>query len=372
MQRSRNTSDLPRFTGRRYAPHRRAGLAPLEFTLAAPMLVIMMALMINFGVAGAWKVRTQAATRYAAWRTVNERTGELNPTPPYWSTTAPLTTSAGTDLPTSSQLWDSQQALLCPCVRGPQLTAPSAQNVVNVPGRLEMDGFVLKGNAILDKPLPLLRTALPRGRFRFNLKQDVFDNQWQFYSLGIPWNNHLRATIWWDIAHSDLAVMDSAIDSNKQQLDANLSRLQTSPTHDDLYPLDNDDEHARYYSTQPPDFYPRLGGSCESDPMKVYMSLVSRLDQNGQPNDSSILRRIDRLPCSMSQNFTSMYRSWVCELEMCGFDNASIDPLRQRYKDLSQFMAALGCGGGSGNLTPCQCPPMTNCPCPPSPVGVGH
>ncbi|MBS0205311.1 MAG: pilus assembly protein [Planctomycetes bacterium] len=371
MQQYRSTSDLKHVVAGRPALHRRAGLAPLEFTLAAPMLVIMMALMINFGVAGAWKVRTQAATRYAAWRTVNERTGESNPPPPYWSTTAPLTTGGGNDLPTSSQLWDSQQELLCPCIRGQQLTAPNAQNSVNVPGRLEMDGFVLEGHAILDKPLPLLRTALPGGRFRFNLKQDVFDNQWQFYSLGIPWNDHIRATIWWDIGHSDLASMDSAIDSNKQLLDANLNRLQTSPTHDDLYPLDNDDEHARYYSTQAPDFYPRLGGGCESDPMKVYMSLVSRLDQNGRPSQGSILHRIDRLPCTMSQNFTSMYKSWICELEMCGFDNASIDPLRQRHKDLSQFLGSMGCGGG-GNLTPCQCPPMTNCPCPPSPVGVGH
>src|ERR1700741_2840147 len=109
----------------------RAGLAPLEMTLTLPFLVMMMALMIDFGVVGAWKVRTQANTRYAAWRTVNARTGELNPTPPYWSATATLTTQPGQDLPTASQLWDSQQELLCQCIRGTQLTAPSAEVVVN-------------------------------------------------------------------------------------------------------------------------------------------------------------------------------------------------------------------------------------------------
>lgn len=350
--------------------HRRQGLAPLELVLALPMLVIMMALMINFGVAGAWKVRTQANTRYAAWRTVNARTGELNPTPPYWPATATLTTQAGQDLPTASQLWDSQQELLCPCIRGTQLTAPNAPAVVNVPGRLEMDGLVLQGNAILDKALPLLRGALPGGRFRFNLKQDVFDNQWQFYSLGIPWNNHTRADVWWDIAHSDLAALDGNIDSNKQRLDENLNRLQTSPRRDDLYPLDNDEEFIRYSGWPPPDFYPRLGRLCMSNPDEVYVSAVSRLDTDGHPNPRSLLSRIDNLPCSFSRGFTGMYRSWICELEQCGFNDGDIDPLRQRYNDLAQFMGTKGCG--VGQLTRCQCPPMTTCPCPPSPVGVGH
>jgi hypothetical protein len=57
----------------------RRGLAPLELTLTLPILVLMMALMINFGVVGVWKVRTQANARYAAWRTITARTGEDNP-----------------------------------------------------------------------------------------------------------------------------------------------------------------------------------------------------------------------------------------------------------------------------------------------------
>jgi len=351
--------------------HRRQGLAPLELTLTLPMLVIMMALMIDFGVVGAWKVRTQAATRYAAWRTVNARTGEFNPPPPYWPATAPITTQAGADLPTASQIWDSQQALLCPCVRGPQLTAPSAENTVNVPGRLELDGFVLEGNAVLDKPLPLLRSAIPgTGRFRFNLKQDVFDNQWQFYSLGIPWNNHTRADIWWDIKHTDLAGRDGTIAESLQMLNQLLDQLRTSPQHDDLYPLDNDDEHIRYYGWPAPDFYPRLARVCMADPQQVYMSAVSRLDNDGHPNANSLLSRIDNLPCSMSRNFTSMYRRWICELESCMFAG-QYGGLISRYNDLKQFMQSLRCPNTPGNLTPCK-PPKIPPPCPPSPEGVGR
>lgn len=352
--------------------HPRRGLAPLELTLVLPMLVFMMALMINFGVAGAWKVRTQANARYAAWRTVNARTGEHNPAPRYWPAAAPLTTGAGQDLPTTSQLWDSHPNLLCPCIRGPQLTAPHAGVAVNVAGRMEMDGDVLQGNAVLDKPLPLLRTALPGGRFRFNLKQDVFDNQWQFYALGIGWNTDIRADVWWDIEHSDLGQLDGAVDSNREALEQNLQTLQSSIHRQDLNPLDNDEEFIRYSGWPPPDFYPRLNRICMSEPDAVYMSAVSRLDQDGHPNPNSLLSRIDNLPCSMSRSFASMYRNWICELEMCDFDDASIDPLRHRYRDLSQFMGAQSCPNPPSPLRRCQCPPMTTCPCPPSPVGVGH
>lgn len=350
----------------------RPGLAPLELVLTLPILVMMMALMIDFGVVGAWKVRTQANTRYAAWRTVNARTGERNPTPPYWPASATLTTQTGPDLPNSSQLWDSQQALLCPCVRGPQLTAPQAKIAVNVPGRLEMDGFVLQGNAQISRPLPLLRGALPGGQFSFNLFQDVFDNQWQFYSLGIPTNNHIRAYIWWDIDHTDLSKFDGDLDSTRDALDKNLQTLQSSAHRADLYPLDNDEEFIRYQGWRPPDFYPRLNRVCMSVPEEVYRSAVSRLDTDGHPNPNSLLSRIDRVPCNLSQGFTSMYRRWICELEMCGAPDSAIEPLRQRYNDLAKFMASQGCSGPPAPLQRCKCPPMTTCPCPPSPVGVGH
>jgi len=335
------------------------------------MLVIMMALMIDFGVAGAWKVRTQANARYAAWRTVNARTGEHNPDPPYWSASAPLTTRSAPDLTDARPLWDSQADLLCPCIRGNQLTAPSAPNTVNVPGRLDVDGFVLQGNADLERRLPLLRTALTRGTFHFNLSQDIFDNQWQFYSLGIPWNNHLRALSWWDIEHSDLAARDGTINSSLQDLNRNLEQLQSNPQRQELYPLDNDDEHIRYYGWPPPDFYPRLSRACMSEPEQVYISLVSRLDSDGQRNDRALLTRIDRLPCDMSRRFAAMYRQWICELEMCG-SSEDMSGLRARYADLQQFMRAQRCPNSPGDLTRCQCPPQTFCPCPPSPQGVGH
>ncbi len=359
------------------APHSRRGLAPLEFVLALPILVMMMALMIDFGVVGAWKIRAQTNARYAGWRTLAARTGESNATPPYWPAASTLSAQPGTKLTNVDQQWDSTQDLLCACTRGQQLTAPNAVAAINVPGRLEMDDDVVRGHVNLERNLPLFRGALPAtgGKFRFDVNQDLFDNHWQYNTLGIPYNDYPRSRVWWDIEHADLAALDPAIDTNKQLLDQNLQKLQTNPKQADLYPLDNDDEFIRYNSGgTPPDFYPRLGRLCMSDPNALYISAISRIDQDGHPNRNSLLSRIDRLPCTMSGSFTGMYGSWICRLEQCGAPDGDIDPLRQRYRDLQQFMGTLGSLGCArpADLQRCVCPPMTTCPCPPSPVGVGR
>lgn len=358
-------------------PRNRRGLAPLEFVLSLPILLFMMALMINFGSAGAWKIRAQANARYAGWRTLTNRTGENNASPQFWTSSGTLSTRTGNPLPDVQGAWNANQDLSCPCVRGTQLTAPNAVSAINVPGRIEMDDDVIQGRAELERNLPLLRGALPatNGRFRFDVTQDLFDNHWQYSSLGIPWNDYPRSRVWWDIEHSDLAALDGSIDTHKQLLDQNLQLLQSNPNQADLYPLDMDDEFTRYNGPPAPDFYPRIGRYCTDDSMALYNSYISRVDQNGRPNPNSLLSRIDRLPCTMSQSFTSMYRSWICELEQCGAPDGDIDPLRQRYGDLQQFMGSLSVTLGCqrpANLTRCVCPPMTTCPCPPSPVGVGR
>ncbi|MBM4076542.1 MAG: hypothetical protein FJ267_13005, partial [Planctomycetes bacterium] len=92
-------------------------MAPLEFVLALPMLLIMMALMINFGVAGAWKVRAQVNSRYAGWRTLTNRTGESNAIPPYWPQSAGLSAVSGSSLNSVNQIWNSSIDLQCPCTR---------------------------------------------------------------------------------------------------------------------------------------------------------------------------------------------------------------------------------------------------------------
>src|SRR5262245_31434467 len=63
---------------------RRHGLAPVELVLSLPMMMMILAMMIIVGTAGAWKLRTSANSRQAAFRTVWPRTGDSDPKPANW------------------------------------------------------------------------------------------------------------------------------------------------------------------------------------------------------------------------------------------------------------------------------------------------
>jgi len=329
--------------------HSRSGLAPLELTLALPVLVFVLCLMINFGVIGAWKVRTQAAARYAGWGTVAERTGQYNPPPKNWPANAPWEEIDGQDLPQVDALWNSDTDLLAACLRGPQLTSPHGTVPVNVPGRLEMDSQVQRGHAVLDRPIPLLRGATSTGRFRFDLNQDLFDNRWQFFTMVLSSNESIRAFNWYDIEHDELALLDADIAQNWQRVQELSQQMQENPRKCLLYPLDRDTEWRQYYGTWR-DFYPRARG-CSLDADHVGRNIVAPL-----------IQRIQRLPCTLGGAFAGMYRSWICGLEACGYPDGEIQPLRDKYNDLR----GLGCGiGDLGMRCVCRMPP---CVCPPSPV----
>ena len=335
---------------RRSAPlprHPRAGLAPLELTLALPMLVFVLCLMINFGVIGSWKVRAQVATRYAGWGTVAERTGQFNPRPRNWPVDAVWEELDGPLLSEVDQLWNADPALLAESIRGPQLTSPKQFVPVKVSGRLEMDDQVQRGHAVLDRPVPLLRGATPTGRFRFDLSQDLFDNRWQFFTMGFPDNEAIRALIWYDIEHDELAALDPEIADQWGRVQELSGQLISNPHKCRLFPLDRDPEFMRYQGSWP-DFYPRARG-CSLDVDQVQRDIVDPL-----------IRRIHDVPCNMARRFARLYRRWICELERCGGD---AQLLRDRHDDLLR----LGCG-----VEPlpqrCVCPPNASCPCPPSPV----
>ena len=55
--------------------HLRRGLAMLELVMALPMLLFVMALIIGYGTASAWKVREHSVSRLAVWETRWPRSG---------------------------------------------------------------------------------------------------------------------------------------------------------------------------------------------------------------------------------------------------------------------------------------------------------
>lgn len=357
---------MTRHQTRLKAAHGRSGLAPLELTLSLPLLLMLMALMINFGVVGAWKVRTQGNAHYAAFRSLQVRTGDANPPPDNWPN-ANLNSGSGNSLPTVGQLWEAHPDTTHPradWVRGDWLTAPNQVVPVHVEGRLEFDEGVHSGTASMSRNVPFLRGATASGRFGFSLTQEVLDNRWQFHTQGMSDNLASRTRVWWDIEHNDLVALDAQIANFKAQLDAAQQLLISNPQIQYLYPLDQDIEFSIYSATTPPtapNFYPGTGG-CSLDVNEVQLNSVDPLNT-----------RIRRLPCTMSQAFLDLYRTWICRMEHCGATAQATAPLRDRYNDLRQFVNSLPmelrCGSVPA-LTPCEeCDPMdaacwSQCPAP--------
>ena len=56
----------------------------LELVLALPILLFIMALIYDYGVVAAWKVRENSVARLAVWQTRWPRTGATDPRPSYW------------------------------------------------------------------------------------------------------------------------------------------------------------------------------------------------------------------------------------------------------------------------------------------------
>lgn len=303
-----------------------------------------MALMINFGVAGAWKVRAQVATRYAGWSTVAERTGQSNPPPDNWPRNALLEEVDGTNLPEVDQLWNGHQDLLAEAIRGPMLTSPNQTIPVPVERRMEMDAEVQRGHARLDRPLPLLRGATTNGRFSYDLNQDLFDNRWQFFTMGFSHNEAMRALQWYFIEHDELSQLDPRIQGAWNQVQQYAQQIRENPMKCHLYALDRDREFQIYYGSAP-DFYPRVRG-CSIDVEDVRQRLVGRL-----------IAEIDGLPRTVSLRFGNMYDRWLCELEVCGGFQAD---LAGKYNGVRSL-------AGLPFRQPCVCRMAPCPPCPPLP-----
>ena len=63
---------------------RARGLAPLEMVLSLPILLFLMALIINYGTVASWKVRGLSAARHAVWSSRWPRARDASPRPGYW------------------------------------------------------------------------------------------------------------------------------------------------------------------------------------------------------------------------------------------------------------------------------------------------
>lgn len=151
----------------------RTGLAPLELVLALPILLFLMALMVNYGTVASWKVRGLAASRHALWSSRWPRTPAIHPRPRSWPTSAAL--GAGGSAAATS-LDDPRVDL--PVVRGPM-----PNDVLVHHDLLDPTVGMREGRAALERDFPMLARM---GAYSLTSLHELLDNQWQYQRTGWP------------------------------------------------------------------------------------------------------------------------------------------------------------------------------------------
>lgn len=265
----------------------RRGLAPLELVLSLPLLLMVMALMVIVGAAGAWKVRTLANSRQAVFRAMFPRSTDNDPVPPnYWPASASLQYTGGGSSPFPADPFAEHIV-----VRGPTFSDPETGHALNVRIRtMDMTAGMTSGRATINHDSAMWPQLNARNRFtRDNVM--FAGHGWQFHALGIPYNDSRRILYTYDYEMSRYNP-EAAAATNAAAQD-----LRSNPNRAALAVLDRDAE-LRWWFGHNIDFHPYPNNICSNDPARLRQQVLLPL-----------LARIDNVPRRMATTFLSMYRT---------------------------------------------------------------
>ncbi len=118
----------------------------------------------------------------------------------------------------------------------------------------------------------------------------MLDEKFQYPQMDIPANVFRRIPFIYELPKADAAVSQAWVSATLAVIDA--------PFKPDLQPLDHDEEVFAYYGYYP-DFHPRLSRFCHLDRAAA------------QEQTQSLMRRIRRLPATMTDFWMRMYQSQI-------------------------------------------------------------
>ena len=280
-----------------------AGLAMLELVLALPILLLMMALIINFATFAAWKVRALASARHSAWSSRWPWDGGRLPRPEYW----PLNASLG------SWGWGTLDVLDDPrlnhsVIRGPMPNGFVVREWLFHPGR-----GVLQGSAEMSRRFPLVSSL---GSYRLSGHHRVLDRFWDHREMGLFTTHDRRTPVLYELPRAPQSYSEA-------YRQAALAIL-TAPFRPHLAPLDRDEEfvgYARRFGWRhvgAPDFHPPLRRFCSLD-HGVAQERVSELidDIQGQiiADSHGNLQRVGGVPQRIVEAFIYLYGRVIQELQ---------------------------------------------------------
>jgi hypothetical protein len=311
------------------AETRRRGLATLEFVMALPIMLLVMALMVNFGTVASWKIRGLSVARNELWSHRFPRDGSTYPRPTYWPASAGMGAGGGSAV---TSLDD--QRIYQPVARGPTVGDFGVNSDV-----LDPTQGMQSGSADLQRTFAMLRRM---GTYHLRALERAFSqNCWEFETKGLHWNRERRILHLYDLPQTG-KELGLAI----RYMNA-VARIFYASFQKDLWPLDTDVDHILYnyrfgWGRGAPDFHPWLGSFCDTEEDHV-KTLVDDLIDRIQGNKD---RRIPSLADTMTQAFINYYHQVIDALQQ---QLNSVPPpppdeisaIRQEIADLEQKIKLL-------------------------------
>jgi hypothetical protein len=305
----------------------RRGLAPLELVLSLPLLLFVMALMINYGTAASWKVRALMVARNQAWSARWPRAG-AQAQPANW----PLTATRGNQQGAAVTVL-ADPSIDLPVARGPKIGQTTVNRNVLDPTR-----GLLVGTSHIQLPMPLL--ANMTRPILFNLTQPLLDDGFEIRTStmnqpgpqgGQSNNGSRRETILYQFAQASNNLIQTYVNS--------VTAIWFSPIQNQLAVLDQDQELAAYYGSLQ-DFHPRLRRFCGLNVQAVHkndvLPLIDRIKGRKKPHVAGVPER-------MARSFVGMYQGEIKQLQAAN-DPAlqpQIKALQATVQTLQKFIASL-------------------------------
>lgn len=318
----------------RQPPHQsarfaRSGLAPLELVLWLPVLMFVTALLVNYGVAAAWRVRGETVSRDGVWRLLTPRdaNGEPRPEKAVWPTQG--TTYGGGSYGNQITALDDVELDL-PIVRGP---LPAGFGVYET---LDPDGYGMKrGTSSIERSY----AWLPRlGQYISGaIRNPVFDSFWNIAAMpgkldtpNLPWWQ------WeWNSTRRTLLLYDFPEVEGGADYEAAIRAIQAVYDSEGLKVLDGDEEILYYKQLltltyggnwpstirrgSPPyvDFHPGFRKFCELLlPEEVREQYLQRVMLDYRlPNGDVRLGGITLLPKTLTDYWLNMYDQEIARLK---------------------------------------------------------
>jgi hypothetical protein len=297
--------------------------------LCLPILLLLMALMINFGTVACWKVRALSVARYAVWASRPPRIANVNPRPAYWPETADPSAGPEEDAPVLDD-----PRVYQPVARGPLPFGAVVNERLLDPTR----GF-RQGSAILDRYYPMLRKM---GPYRLQATTHLLDDKWQYPQTGLSGNRQRRIPVIYALAKAPPAVVNTYVQA--------ASALLQAPFQPQLRPLDNDEEFL-YYRGYAPDFHPRLRMFGTLDlalAAQRVQDLIDRIQGKVEKDERGNVRKIPGVPEIMTRAFINLYQSVIDQLKAQSGTapppppvQAQIQELEKKIEQLMQFLGTL-------------------------------